>query len=136
MKTQQTSHRNNGISKLSAAPYEVGLSAKGLACIRTAAQQFIDDGQLAGAVTVVARRGRIAHLETYGMIDIEANKPMQRDTIFRIYSMTKPIAAAAVMMLCEEGNSNWTFRIRFNYTGIRPEDPKVYAIYVEKAQTS
>ena len=65
-----------------------------LACLSAAAQAFIDDGQLAGAVTVVARRGRIAHLETHGMMDIEANKPMQKDTIFRIYSMTKPIAAA------------------------------------------
>ena len=74
-----------------------------LACLSAAAQAFIDNGQLAGAVTVVARRGRIAHLETHGMMDIAANKPMQKDTIFRIYSMTKPIAAAAVMMLCEEG---------------------------------
>ena len=90
-------------SNLSAAPHEVGLSVDRLACLSAAAQEFIDDGHLAGAVTVVARRGRIAHLETHGMMDIEANKPMQKDTIFRIYSMTKPIAAAAVMLLCEEG---------------------------------
>ena len=95
--------KDDGIPKLSTAPHEVGLSADRLARIRTIAQGFIDDKQLAGAVTVVARRGRIAHLEAYGMMDIEANKPMQRDTIFRIYSMTKPIAAAAVMLLCEEG---------------------------------
>ena len=90
-------------SNLSAVPHEAGLSADRLACISATAQAFIDDRQLAGAVTVVARRGRIAHLEAYGMMDIEANKPMQKDTIFRIYSMTKPIAAAAVMILCEEG---------------------------------
>lgn len=90
-------------SNLSVAPHEVGLSADRLACITAAAQEFIDDRQLAGAVTVVARRGRIAHLEAYGMMDIEANKLMQRDTIFRIYSMTKPIAAVAVMLLHEEG---------------------------------
>lgn len=96
-------HLNDGISKISAAPHAVGLSAKRLARISATTQQFIDDGQLAGAVTVVARRGRIAHLEAYGMMDIEANKPMQRDAIFRIYSMTKPIAAAAVMLLYEEG---------------------------------
>jgi len=95
--------KDDGTSELRAAPHEVGFSAKGLARISTAAQQFIDDRQLAGAVTVVARRGRIAHLEAYGMMDIEANKSMQRDTMFRIYSMTKPIAAAAVMLLCEEG---------------------------------
>jgi len=90
-------------SNLSAAPHEVELSADRLARISATAQEFIDDGQLAGAVTVVARRGKVAHLEPHGMMDIETNKPMQEDTIFRIYSMTKPIAAAAVMLLCEEG---------------------------------
>ena len=88
---------------LIAAPHEVGLSAKRLARISTTSQQFIDEEQLAGAVTIVARRGKVVHFEAYGMMDLEANKPMQRDTIFRIYSMTKPIAATAVMMLCEEG---------------------------------
>ena len=88
---------------LIAAPHEVGLSAKRLACISTTSQKFIDEKRLAGAVTVVARHGKVAHFEAFGMMDIETDKPMQRDTIFRIYSMTKPIAAAAVMMLCEEG---------------------------------
>ena len=88
---------------LTAAPHEVGLSAKRLAYISTTSQKFIDEERLAGSVTVVARRGKVAHFEAFGMMDIKANKPMQRDTIFPIYSMTKPIAAAAVMMLCEEG---------------------------------
>ena len=103
MKAQQTHHLDDGISKLSAAPHEVGLSADRLACISATAQEFIDGKQLAGAVTVVARRGKVAHLEAYGMMDIAEHKPMRKDTIFRIYSMTKPIAAAAVMMLYEEG---------------------------------
>ncbi len=90
-------------SNLIAAPDAVGLSAERLERISATAQKFIDEERLAGAVTVVARHGTVAHLEAYGMMDIEADKPMQRDTIFRIYSMTKPIAAAAVMMLCEEG---------------------------------
>ena len=90
-------------SNLTATPREVGLSAKRLERISATAQQFINEEQLTGAVTIVARRGKVAHFEAYGMMDIEANKPMQKDTIFRIYSMTKPIAAAAVMMLCEEG---------------------------------
>ena len=88
---------------LTAAPHEVGLSAEWLGCISSTTQGFIDNGQLAGAVTLVARRGKVAHFETYGMMDIEADKPMQKDTIFRIYSMTKPVAAVAVMMLYEEG---------------------------------
>ena len=88
---------------LTATPHEVGLSAKRLACISTTSQKFIDEKRLSGAVTVVARYGKVAHFQAFGMMDIEVDKPMQRDTIFRIYSMTKPIAAAAVMMLCEEG---------------------------------
>ena len=89
--------------KLTAAPQEVGLSAKRLERISTTTRQFIDEERLAGAVTVVARRGKVAYFEAYGMMDVETNKSMQKNTIFRIYSMTKPIAAAAVMMLCEEG---------------------------------
>ena len=53
--------------------------------------------------TIVARHGKVVHFKAHGMMDVEANKPMRKDTIFRIYSMTKPIAAVAVMMLCEEG---------------------------------
>ena len=87
---------------LTAAPHEVGLSTEWLGCISSTTQEFVDEGQVAGAVTLVARRGKVAHFETYGMMDIEADKPMQKDTIFRIYSMTKPVAAVGVMMLCEE----------------------------------
>ncbi len=79
------------------------MSAEGLERICATAQKFIDDEQLAGAVTIVARRGKVAHFEAFGMMDIEADKPMERDTIFRIYSMSKPTAAVGVMMLCEEG---------------------------------
>ena len=86
-----------------AAPRQVGLSADRLARIGPAVQKFIDDKQLAGAVTIVARRGKVAQFEAYGMRDLKARKPMRKDTIFRIYSMTKPIVSVAVMMLCEEG---------------------------------
>ena len=102
-KTQTYNHCDDSLPSLTASPHEVGLSAERLERISSAAQEFIDEGQLAGAVTVVARRGKVAHFEAYGMMDIEADKPMQKDTIFRIYSMTKPIAAVGVMMLCEEG---------------------------------
>lgn len=88
---------------LTATPHEVGLSSKQLKRIATTSQKLIGAERLAGAVTIVARRGKVAHFEASGMMDIESDKPMQKDTIFRIYSMTKPIAAAAVMMLCEEG---------------------------------
>ena len=102
--TQTYSHHDDGsLLGLIAAPHEVGLSEERLERISSTAQGFIDEKQLVGAVTLVARRGKVAHFEPYGMMDIEADKPMQKDTIFRIYSMTKPIAAVGVMMLCEEG---------------------------------
>ena len=87
---------------LTAAPHEVGFSADRLRCISLTTQRFVDERQVAGAVTLVARRGKVAYFEACGRMDIEADKSMQKDTIFRIYSMTKPIAAVGVMMLCEE----------------------------------
>ena len=92
-----------GLTVLTAGPQQVGLSAERLDRISSTAQRFVDEQQLAGAVTMVARRGKVAHFETHGLMDLEARKPMTKDTIFRIYSMTKPVAAVAVMMLCEEG---------------------------------
>ena len=94
---------DSNLRGLIAPPHEVGLSEERLEGISSTTQKFVDEGQVAGAVTLVARRGKVAHFEAYGMMDIEADKPMQKDTIFRIYSMTKPIAAVGVMMLYEEG---------------------------------
>ncbi|MBI3473594.1 MAG: beta-lactamase family protein, partial [Candidatus Solibacter usitatus] len=84
-------------------PEEVGLSSQRLARIRPAIQRYLDRNEIAGAVTLVARRGRIAHLETHGVIDLESKRPVEPDTLFRIASMTKPITSVAVMMLYEEG---------------------------------
>ena len=64
---------------------------------------FIDDREIAGAVTLVATPDRIAHLGATGMADLAAGKPMQPDAIFWIASMTKPITATAVLMLQDEG---------------------------------
>ena len=86
-----------------AAPAEVGLSAPGLKRLSAAMQQFVDDGELAGAVTVVARRGKIAHFEAFGKQDIAGDVAMSKDAIFRIYSMTKPIAGVALMTFYDEG---------------------------------
>src|SRR5437667_65733 len=87
-----------------AKPESVGLSSERLERISTAVQRAIDEKRIAGAVTLVARRGRVAWLKSQGMMDREAGKPMQNDSIFRICSMTKPITSLAVMMLYEEGN--------------------------------
>lgn len=87
----------------SAKPETVGLSAERLERITTKVQQTIDDKRIAGAVTLVARHGKVAYFKSQGSLDREANKPMRNDAIFRICSMTKPITSVAVMMLYEEG---------------------------------
>jgi len=86
-----------------AKPESVGISSERLERIATAVQHNIDDKRIAGAVTLVARRGRVVWFKPQGMMDREAGKPMQPDTMFRICSMTKPITSLAVMMLYEEG---------------------------------
>ncbi len=84
-------------------PEAVGLSAARLTRLDQLLQQHIDQTQLPGAVALIVRRGRIAHLRAYGMSDREAQKPMTEDAIFRIASMTKPITTVAALMLMEEG---------------------------------
>jgi CubicO group peptidase (beta-lactamase class C family) len=85
------------------APQQVGLSQERLDRIRPAMEKIIADNQMAGAVGLIARRGKMAYFETYGMADKEAGKPMRKDSIFRIYSMTKAVTGVAVMMLFEQG---------------------------------
>jgi CubicO group peptidase (beta-lactamase class C family) len=82
----------------------VRLSPERLARIRPAVEKHIGDDKIAGAVTLVARRGKVVHLECIGLMDRESSTPMQPDTIFRIYSMTKPITCAALMTLYEQGH--------------------------------
>jgi CubicO group peptidase (beta-lactamase class C family) len=86
-----------------ANPEAVGLSAERLERISSTIQRSLDEKRVAGAVTLVARNGRVAWLKAQGMSDMESGKPMQTDAIFRICSMTKPITSTAVMMLYEEG---------------------------------
>ena len=85
------------------SPEQVGLSAQRLNRIRTWMHGWVDSGRLAGMVTVIMRRGELAFAEVAGKADVERNKPMRADTIFRIYSMTKPLTSTAIMMLYEEG---------------------------------
>src|SRR5579864_1345040 len=86
-----------------AAPASVGLSPERLQRIEKAVDQSIADKQIAGAVTLVMRHGKVAWLKPQGFLDREAGKPMPADALFRICSMTKPITTLAVMMLYEEG---------------------------------
>lgn len=85
------------------APAEVGLAQDRLNRITRHLQDDVERGHLAGAIGVVARRGRIAYWETVGLADKESGAPLRDDTIFRIYSMTKPVVGVALMTLYEEG---------------------------------
>ena len=84
-------------------PEDAGMSSERLQRIHQALQRHIDAGEISGAVTLVARRGRIVHFEAHGLMDLEAKKPMSKDAVFRLASMSKPITAVATMMLVEEG---------------------------------
>ncbi|MBM3225767.1 MAG: beta-lactamase family protein [Candidatus Tectomicrobia bacterium] len=84
-------------------PEEVGLSTPRLARIQPYFQRYIDAGKLAGTLTLVARHGQVAYCEPQGHLELERQRPMQRDSIFRIYSMSKPITSVALMMLYEQG---------------------------------
>ncbi|MCG9133054.1 beta-lactamase family protein, partial [Candidatus Poribacteria bacterium] len=87
-----------------AVPEDVGISTSRLERIAPVMQGYVDNGRIPCALTMIAREGRLVHFEKCGMQDVAAAKPIEYDTIFRIYSMTKPITSAAVMMLYEEGH--------------------------------
>jgi CubicO group peptidase (beta-lactamase class C family) len=84
-------------------PGEVGFDARRLAHIDRTFRAYVDDGRLPGWLLAVSRHGRVAHVSTYGHRDVEAGLPVELDTVFRIYSMTKPVTSVAAMMLYEEG---------------------------------
>jgi len=84
-------------------PAALGMSKKGLERIGTAVESLIIEKKLAGANVLVLRKGKIVYEESFGMRDLDAQKPMKSDTLFRIYSMTKALTSAAALMLCEEG---------------------------------
>jgi CubicO group peptidase (beta-lactamase class C family) len=84
-------------------PEEVGLSSQRLQQIHAMVQRHIDAGDITGAVMFVARKGQIAYLEAQGTMDLESKKPMTRDSLFRMASMTKPVIGTAIMMMLEEG---------------------------------
>jgi CubicO group peptidase (beta-lactamase class C family) len=87
----------------STKPEDVGLSTERLRQIHAMVQRHIDAGDITGAVMFVARKGQIAYLEAQGTMDLETKKPMTRDSVFRMASMTKPVIGTAIMMMLEEG---------------------------------
>ena len=89
-------------------PESAGLSSERLERINNLMKRHVDDHNISGSVTLVARHGKIAHLEAHGMRDVESREPMKTDTIFRIASMTKAFTSVAAMMLYEEGHYQLT----------------------------
>ena len=84
-------------------PEEAGFSADRLKRIHGVIQAHLDAKDFAGAVTLVMRKGKLVHFQAHGSMDLESNKPMRTDTLFRMASMTKPMTAVSILMLLEEG---------------------------------
>src|SRR2546423_4365820 len=89
--------------KVEIDPGEAGFDQGRLARIDRHFARYVDDGRLPGWLILVSRAGRIVHLSTCGQRDREAGTPVERDTLFRIFSTTKPVTSVAALMLYEEG---------------------------------
>jgi CubicO group peptidase (beta-lactamase class C family) len=126
-----------------AKPEQVGMSSERLQRLHSFIGRFIERGELAGAVTVVTRRGKLVDFEAQGYSDLESHTPMRTDDIFRLASMTKPIATVAALMLLEEGRflleeplSKYLPEFREMKVGIgRPGDPAFKVMALEREVT-
>lgn len=110
------------------APESVGLSSGRLDRIRPVMNRHVAEKRIPGAAGLIARQGKIAYQEAFGMADVEAGRPMRMDTIHRIYSMTKPITSVALMMLFEEGK----FQLNDPVAKYLPEFAKMQVAIEEK----
>jgi CubicO group peptidase (beta-lactamase class C family) len=86
------------------SPDQVGMSSKRLDKIDKVVEGIIERNELSGAVTLITRRGKLVHFKSYGYRDLETKSPMEKDSLFRLFSMTKPVTCAAVLLLVENGN--------------------------------
>jgi CubicO group peptidase (beta-lactamase class C family) len=94
--------------KAEADPAEVGFDPERLRRLDRHFARYVDDGRLPGWLITVSRHGRLAHVSCYGSRDLEAGRPVEAGTLWRIYSMTKPVTSVAAMMLAEEGGLELT----------------------------
>jgi CubicO group peptidase (beta-lactamase class C family) len=101
--TRAQKHQASAKALAEVPPEAEGFSSQRLERLHTLLQKKVDDKQLAGIVTALARHGKIVDFRTYGKKDLATGAPMNRDTIFRIYSMTKPVTGVAMMILYEQG---------------------------------
>ena len=110
-------------------PEDVGFSSQRLRRIHEMVMRHIEDHEISGAVTIVARRGRVIQYDAAGVLDLDSNKPMPRDALFRLASSSKPITAAAVLILMEEGKLRltdpvWKFIPEFRNARVAVEDER------------
>ena len=106
-------------------PEEVGLSSERLARMDKAIHEYVDAGRTPGVVTLIARHGKVVHVDAYGKADLATGRATRSDDIFRMYSMTKPITSAALLMLFEEGRFQLTDPLSKYFPAFA--DAKVYA---------
>src|SRR5262245_32368387 len=106
-------------------PEDVGLSSERLAHMDASIHEYVDAGRTPGVVTLVARHGKVVHVDAYGKADLATGRPTRADDIFRMYSMTKPITSAALLMLFEEGKFQLTDPLSRYFPAVA--DMKVYA---------
>jgi CubicO group peptidase (beta-lactamase class C family) len=113
-----------GELKVEVDPEDAGFDVQRLQRLDRHFARYVDDGRLPGWLILVTRRGQVVHVSTYGQRDVEAGLPVELDTLFRIYSMTKPITSVAAMMLYEEG----AFELKDPVSRFVPpfEDMRVY----------
>ena len=97
-----------GASLPAAKPEDVGLSSDRLQRIHEMVMRHVEAQDISGAVSIVARRGRVAHFEAHGLMDLDTRRPMVKDALFRLASSSKPVTAAAILILMEEGKLRLT----------------------------
>src|SRR3546814_11501545 len=88
---------------MTSSPEDLGFDGERLGRADAVMRAYVDTGKLAGVQWVLSRRGEVVHRDLYGFTDIESETHVAEDTLYRIYSMTKPITSVALMMLSEEG---------------------------------
>jgi CubicO group peptidase (beta-lactamase class C family) len=109
----------------SSRPEDVGLSSERLARMSKAIHEYVDAGRTPGVVTLIARHGKVVHVDAYGKADLASGRATRADDIFRMYSMTKPITSVALLMLFEEGRFQLTDPLSKYFPAFA--DVKVYA---------
>lgn len=108
-----------------AKPESVGMSSERLQRMNRAIHAYVDAGRTPGVVTVIARHGKVVHVDAYGKADLDTGRPSRVDDVFRMYSMTKPITSVALLMLYEEGRFQLTDPLAKYYPGVA--NMKVFA---------